>query len=191
MKFLSIAFLALSGASSFAITGIRDAAGAITLNEVITDLGGGTWQYDYSLFNGSIGSIWWWGVYSPGTDLASPTASWGAPFVMPVPVDMAHTTYPSISFTFNSDGLSLPTFALSVGSSATLSFTSNVFDDSAKTFFADITGEWAGNGSLGFNGDGSQMVSYIGNDPTYVVPEPASMVALGMGAAGVLRRRRG
>jgi len=183
--------LALVSLSAHAVYGIRSAAGALSVTEVITDLGGGQYQYDYTLNNtNAVSSVWWWGVYSPSNSASLVSGSLGGLYAGGAPIDIALAGNPSVGYAFDFAALDSSSYGITVGSSGTLSFITDSLETGGKTFFADVTGEWAGYGSLPlpYDVDGTQAFSYMGN--TQPVPEPMTMAVLGLGAAALLRRRR-
>jgi hypothetical protein len=70
------------------------------------------------------------------------------------------------------------------------SFTSNVFDSSAKRFVVDVVPDWGG-GNLGLNREGDQIFSY-GGYSVAAVPEPETYATMltGLGLMGFVARRR-
>jgi hypothetical protein len=181
--------LALVSLSAHAVYGIRSAAGALSVTEVITDLGGGQYQYDYTLNNtNAVSSVWWWGVYSPSNSASLVSGSLGGLYAGGAPIDITLAGNPSVGYAFDFAALDSSSYGITVGSSGTLSFITDSLETGGKTFFADITGEWAGISTLPTDVDGTQSFSYMGN--TQPVPEPMTMAVLGLGAAALLRRHR-
>ncbi|MBS1717358.1 MAG: PEP-CTERM sorting domain-containing protein [Armatimonadetes bacterium] len=188
IKSVSIAALALACSSAFAISGLRPIGGDLTLSESITDLGGGFYDYSYTMTNVSaVNAVWWWGVYSATTGTGGGAGSLGGFYNGAPTGDMLDLGAPNVAWTYAAS-IYDPSIGIAVGSSGTMDFVAFGLDTSTKVFFADVCFEWAGDGSLAFNPDGTQQVSYYGTSTA--VPEPASMAALGLGIAALIRRRK-
>ncbi len=146
------------------------------------------YSYSYTLSNfAGLDSVWWFGVYS--TSLGSGAGSGSLPgfYNGSIPNDMLLSGESNVAWTFDSDGLSNSVIGVVVGGTGTLSFEGQGLDSSAKTFFADIKGEWSGDGSLPINPDGTEVLSYIGT--VTVIPEPGTLLVLGLGFASARARR--
>jgi hypothetical protein len=191
--------LSLPGLAFADIDWRQDAAGVLSLQESIADNHDGTYTYSYTFSNlDEALPVWWVVVYTNGTPSLSSAlgdaahVGWSSFTGASAGSDIQLSGYTGFAYTWTSADAWPSSTPNGVGLGQTVagfSFTTTVFDPSAKRFVADREGEWVDPRSP----DGQQSFSYGGW--TQAVPEPqtyALMLAglLGLAVGPRLRRPR-
>ena len=173
----------------------------ITVVETINNLGGGSYRYNYSFVNVDVSPIWHFGINTTfitqarggsetgGTKFTGHD-SWTYPDWMPV--SSVHSSYdarnldPAIVGVTNTSRyvMTAPTPSIDdiqVGEAASgYSFTASIYDPSPKYYYY----ETIASGYAQTNGTGK--VAAVG----LTVPEPGTVLLLGLGSLALFRKRR-
>lgn len=191
-----VALAGLAGcASSPAITGLRNASGVISVSWRISPpwFPGNDQHWEFTIHNYSSAPIWWWGIFCNadmhGGVYTSPQVEGYGADTYRTP-DIQHENWGRVYWAKQIGALHGPG-GIAPGQEASMWFVSPNADPlyfDPPVFFADVYGEWAGDGSLQHNPDGTQQMSYIGN--VSAVPEPTTGALLGLGALALVRRRK-
>jgi hypothetical protein len=165
----------------------------ITVVETINNLGGGSYRYNYSFVNVDVSPIWHFGINTTfitqgmtgGTKFTGHDSWWSPPDWLSVSEMYyrydARNIDPAIVGTTNTSSYS-PTFdAIQVGEAASgYSFTASIYDPSPKYYYY----ETIASGYTRTNGTGK--VAAVG----LTVPEPGTVLLVGLGSLALMRRRR-
>ena len=165
----------------------------LTVNETITDIGGGEYRYEYSFENVDTSPIWSFGVYTTfstsGENTFTGHPTWKGPWNRSVgdvfPEYDARNLDPDILYS-NYSGYEAfmygnPSDAIIQGELATgFCFVSSIFNPSPKYYqYETIASGWT-------QTNGTGKVAAVGT----TIPEPITLLFFGAGAVAILKRRQ-
>ncbi len=171
------------------IAWISNAIGKVDIQQEIVDNHNGSWTYNYTIVNVAEDPVWWVVIYHneidqtakrPIKDAAHP--DWlvygGLPtdFEMGAPEEQNSYIY---SWTGGYERPYNVPYAISAGQTVGgLSFTSDIYDPSAKRFVYDVKDKWV---NQGYTATGDQIFTAGGiTIESTVVPEPGTFCTVGL-----------
>lgn len=164
----------------------------LQITESIFDVGGGIWQYDYQIVSSEPSNVWFLFFYTDFNTFNETSASF--PNSGSLNIANVYPEYDARNLDANITFMAQYWFTpfagangINQGEVATFSFQSTQFDDSQKLYgYETGASGWAG-GNAGEAGS-QGLVHALGF--TTAVPEPNSMVVLGLIALGAVTRRK-